>query len=545
MTDPTDGSSFAALPEPRIDPPRRRWPSVIWVVPILAALVGLSLVVQAVMQRGPVITVAFSTADGIEPGKTKVKYKAVDIGEVRTVRLTEDRSKVMVTIDLVKEAGQFAVADTRFWVVRPRFAGTGVSGLGTLLSGSYIAIDVGRSDERQTEFTGLEEPPVVASDQAGRRFTLETDDIGSLDVGSPVYFRHIPVGDVEQFTLAPDGRKITVGVFIKSPYDHFVTADSRFWHASGVDISVDSNGLKLQTQSLATILLGGIAFDTPSGAEKGQQVASGATFVLASDFASAAKAPDGKPVELVLRFRQSVRGLSIGAPVNFRGIDLGYVRAIGLSFDPVAEEFSSPVRIELYPDRLAAAGAAFGSPDNPAGQLALVGELVRRGLRAQLQSGNLLTGQLYVALDFFPTAPAITLDTKARPLELPTVASDLEELRQQVQTILHQVEQIPFDTLGQDAHRVLVGLDTSLKRIDTLTRSTNADILPEIRNSLQEMTRTMQTMQATLAADAPMQQDSRQALHGVADAARSLKALADTLDRHPESLIQGRTGANR
>ncbi len=542
MTDVPPDPSFHALPEPVIEPPRRWRPSMVWAIPLLAALIGLSLVVQVLWQRGPTITVSFSSAEGIEPGKTKVKFKDVDVGDVKTVRLAQDRSRAVVTIELVKDARQLAVADSRFWVVRPRFAGSGISGLGTLLSGSYIGVDAGHSSDDRFDFVGLDDPPVVASDIPGRRFRLLAEDIGSLDIGSPVYFRRIEVGHVESFALEPDGHRIALQIFVKSPYDHFIMADSRFWHASGVDLRMDSAGVRLETQSLAAILMGGIAFETPGG--PAAAAADGTEFSLATNHAEAMKTPDGAPETVVLRFRQSVRGLAVGAPVDFRGIEIGVVRFIGLKFDPDSDDFSAPVTVDIYPDRLASQDAASKSSDH-AVRVARVADLVHRGLRAQLRTGSLLTGQLYVAMDFFPETPPVRFDSRAQPLEIPTVPSDMEELQQQVQSILRKLDKIPFDTLGQDVHRALVSLDVGLRRIDTLVRRTDSDLLPEIRDSLQDMRRTMEATQASLAGDSPLQQDTRQALRGVAEATRSLKALSDSLNRHPESLVRGKKGTDQ
>jgi len=542
MTDVPPNPPFQDLPEPMVEPPRRWRLSMVWAIPLLAAVIGLSLVVQAIWQRGPTITVDFASAEGIEPGKTKVKYKDVDIGEVKTVRLAQDHSRVVVTIELVKDAQQLAVTDSRFWVVRPRFAGSGVSGLGTLLSGSYIGVDAGHSSDDRSDFVGLDTPPVVASDIPGHRFTLQAEDIGSLDVGSPVYFRRIEVGHVESFALQADGHRIALGIFIKSPYDRFVTASSRFWHASGVDLRLDSAGVRLETQSLATILMGGVAFETPVG-DGSAAAADGAEFSLAADHAQAMKSPDGAPETVILRFRQSVRGLAAGAPIDFRGVEIGVVRSIGLIFDPAANDFSVPVTVDIYPDRLTF--NADTKTNDRTLRITHVAELVKRGLRAQLRTGSLLTGQLYVAMDFFPNTPPVRFDTLVTPLELPTVPSDLEELHQQVQSILSKLDKVPFDTLGQDAHRALVSLDAGLKRIDTLARHADSDMMPEIRDSLREMRRTMEATQASLAEDSPLQQDTRQALRGVADATRALKALADSLNRHPESLVRGKKGVDQ
>lgn len=530
--------------EPVIKKPGRWLPSMVWIVPLVAVLIGISLVVQTITDKGPTITVSFTTAEGLEVGKTKVKFKDVDIGEVTALHLAEDHSRVFVTIDLLKEARSFAVTDTKFWVARARLTGGNVSGLETLLSGSYIAVDGGHSDKTGTQFIGLESPPVVASDVPGQRFVLHAKDIGSLDIGSPILFRRIPVGHIESFALDPDGRNLSLGIFIKSPYDHFIVPSTRFWHASGIDLKLDAGGLKLDTQSLATILLGGIAFETPVDTDSESPAKPGTEFSLAADHSEALKAPDGNVLTLHLRFHQSVRGLGIGAPVDFRGVDLGQVRSIGLTYDKVAGDFSPVVTIDVYPDRLANTAPNATEPKTPEQRMHLVEDLVQRGLRAQLRTGSLLTGQLLVALDFFPKADKVSFDMTTSPIEMPTVPSDLQELYQQVEAILQKLEKVPFDTLGQDAHRVMTDLDGSLKLVNTTLSQTNSDVLPEVRNSLEEIRKTITDLHATLSDDSPLQQDTRQALRGLTNATRSLKTLTDSLERQPESLLRGKKDSN-
>jgi paraquat-inducible protein B len=542
MSDEPPVNAAAQVPTPAVGK-RRRWAvSFVWAVPVIALLIGLSLVVQAIRQQGPTITVTFATAEGIEPGKTKVKFKDVDIGEVKGVHLADDRSRVVVTIDLIKSAEPFAVADSRFWVVRPRLAGTQVSGLATLLSGSYIGVDAGRSNDQQREFTGLEEPPVVASDVPGRRFTLHAADVGSLDAGSPVYFRRVLVGHIESFALDAAGRGITLQVWVNSPYDRFVTTDTRFWQASGLDVRIDAGGVQVQTQSLATILMGGIAFESPLASTNVTPADANTEFTLAADRAQAMKKPDGQPVPLILVFHQSVRGLTADAPVDFRGVDLGSVKSIGIAYDQKTRGFNSTVAVDIYPQRLIAAGASLpASKEHDRGHTILT-ELVAHGLRAQLRSGNLLTGQLFVAIDFFPDAPAVQMNADAEPLELPTVPSDLEELHQQISSILRKIDQIPVATLSEDAHRTMTSLDAAIRHIDAMATRTNADVLPQLRAMLEQTGKSMEAVQASLAPDAPLEQDTRKALNGVAEASRSLKALADSLERHPEALVRGKKG---
>lgn len=534
----------SAPPRPVVEPPKRWRLSLVWIVPLVAALIGLSLGVQALMKKGPVITVSFSTAEGIEPGKTKVKYKNVDIGDVRAVTLSDDRSRVVVQIELAKQAKGFAVADSRFWVVRPRMAGTGISGLSTLLSGAYIGVDGGRSEESRDDFVGLEEPPAVTSDVPGHRYKLIAEDIGSLDAGSPVYFRRLEVGHIESFSLEPDGRHITMGVFIRSPYDRFVNKDTRFWQASGIDVRVDANGLKVETQSLSSILMGGVAFETPAGSNETEMAENGTGFDLAGDHGAAMKEPDGQPVTLLMHFQQSVRGLTVGAPIDFRGVEIGHIRSVGVTFDKAAGQFIAPVTADIFPDRLRPASER-GAEVSDKERIAILTKLIKSGLRAQLRTSSLITGQLYVALDFFPNAVPVNFNPAADPPEIPTTEGDMEELQHQVQSILAKLDKVPFDKLGDDAHRVLTRLDTSLQHIDQMVAHADGTLLPQLGDSLKEMQRTLETTQSTLSPDAPLQQDMRETLRGVTQATRSLKSLADTIERRPESLLRGKNGADK
>ncbi|GEO80107.1 PqiB family protein [Pararhodospirillum oryzae] len=537
----TEPSLPLAPAEPVLRPPRSRRPSLIWLVPLAAALTGLGLVVQTMMARGPSIVVQFDTATGIEAGKTKVKVKDVEIGEVSAVRLSDDLSHVLVSVDLVRDARGFAAVDSRFWVVRPRLAGSGISGLDTLLSGAYIGAERGHSSATGTHFVGLEAPPVVAWDVPGRRFTLKAEDLGSLDAGSPVFFRRIPVGQVEHFSLDSSGDGLTMGVFIKAPYDRFVTTATRFWHASGVDLTVDARGVRLDTQSLATILMGGVAFEAPPEQGDAPPADPGSTFTLASSRATAMEAVDSRVFPVVLRFTQSVRGLAVGAPLDFRGLEVGRVRSIDLSYDRVAGDFNTVVTVDVSLSRLARTGMPTRDEELRARWTERMAALVKRGLRAQLRSDSLLTGQLYIALDFFEKADPVAFDPKADPPVLPTVPGDLEALYAQIRTILDSLGKVPFDTLGQDLHAVLTRLEGTLGRLDKALARTDREVLPEVRDTLGELRRTVETLHGSVAPDAPLSQDMRSALRGLTDAARSLKSLADTLDRQPESLLRGRS----
>jgi paraquat-inducible protein B len=523
------------LPEPVIEP-RSRWlPSLVWVIPLVAALIGVILVVKTVSGRGPEVTISFASAEGLEPGKTKVKFKDVDVGTVKTITLSKDHTRVLVDVQLTKEASDFAVKDTRFWVVRPRVAASGVTGLSTLLSGAYIGVDAGKSTEDENRFVGLETPPAVTGDQKGHKFTLHGESLGSIDIGSPVYYRRVQVGQVVAFSLDKDGTGVTMQVFVNAPYDQYVGGNSRWWHASGVDLRLDSSGFRLNTQSLATVVLGGVAFQTPPNQSPGTQAPDNSTFRLASDEADAMRDPDGQAVRVVMNFNQSLRGLAVGAPVDFRGIVLGQVTGIGIKYDPKTRNFTMPVALDLYPDRLGKEARQSLPASDAAARDDLLETLVKHGLRGQLRTGNLLTSQLYIALDFFPKAAPVKVDVAADPLELPTVPNTLDELQLQIADIAKKLDKIPFDEIGAN-------LNSSLKNANSLFRQLDTQVAPEARDTLTAAKKTFGEAQSSLQQDSPLQSDVHQALQELTRTLQSLNALSDYLERHPESLLRGKTG---
>jgi paraquat-inducible protein B len=530
----------APLPKPRVTR-RREWlPSLIWLIPIVAALVGITLVARILMERGPEVVLTFKTAEGLEAGKTAVKYKDVQIGLVTHLRLARDRSHVRVLVQFNKDAEGFTASDSRFWVVRPRLDTSGISGLNTLLSGAYIGADAGVSKETAGEFTGLETPPIVTRDDSGKQFLLRANDVGSLDVGSPVYYRRVKVGQVAAYELDGDGRGVTLRVFVNSPYDKFVGMNSRFWQASGIDAQLSASGFTLRTQSLATILLGGIAFQAPEGV-MGPVAKENASFTLTQDEATAMKEPDGPSQTLLMYFNQSLRGLAPGAPVDFRGVVIGEVKSIGVEFDRAEREFRMPVLVQVYPDRLRrreAAGAE--QPETRATQQERLRFLAEKGLRAQLRNGNLLTGQVYVALDFFPKAPGAKVDVTKNPIELATVPNSLDEIQSQVQEIATKLNKVPYEQIANDLRTTLATLNKTLTAAEQTVNRINSDVTPELAAAMKDVRKTVNTAERTLADDSPLQQDMRQTLQELTRAAGSVRVLTDYLERHPESLLRGK-----
>jgi paraquat-inducible protein B len=537
MARPPDQPNSPDIPE-ALATPRGRWRlQLIWLVPLIAVLIGGWLAVKAVLDKGPTITISFATGEGLEAGKTKIKFKNVDIGVVKSVTLSRDHKRVVATAELAKDASDMLVDDTRFWVVRPRISGGTVSGIGTLLSGSFIGMDVGNSTKSRGDYVGLETPPVFASGVPGREFVLKGDDMGSLDVGSPVFFRRLEVGQITSYRLDDDGKGVTMHVFINAPYDKYVKNNSRFWHASGVDVSLDTSGIKVDTQSLVAILIGGLAFQTPDDANAPPdqpEAAVQTAFPLFRDRGEAMKRHDNIVDTYVLNFNESVRGLAVGAPLDFRGIVVGEVSAIYTRFDPVKKQFSIPVEVHLYPERFTSrykSGGGGGRIASDPRQLA--DWLVEHGLRGQLRTGNLLTGQLYVALDFFPNAQKTTMDWSANPPELPTVPGGLQSLQDSITSLVAKLNKIPFEGIGNDAQKTLADADLLLKQLST-------EVLPQAHETLAAAQSALNSASSALQPDSSISQSTGDAMRELTRTAAAFRTLAEYLERHPEALIRGK-----
>jgi paraquat-inducible protein B len=564
MADPSDPSS---IPQATVVPQRRARISVIWIIPILAAVVAVGIAVQRIMNEGPTITIVFKAAEGLEAGKTTIKYKNVNIGQVTKVELSPDHSKVVVKAKMAKSAADLMVEDAKFWVVEARVTLSGVSGLGTLLSGNYIGFEIGKSKTERREFTGLEVAPIITGGQPGRQFALRVDNLGSLGIGSPIYYRRLQAGQVIAYDLSADGKAIDMKIFVNAPYDTYVTPATRFWNASGIDVSVGAGGVEVRTQSLIALLAGGLAFETPSFADAAGPAAADTAFTLYEDRATAMKQPDPVSQRYVLYFNESLRGLSKGAPVTLLGLPGGEVVDVGLDLDLATASIRGRVEIVTFPERLiarlnrqqAGTGEAFAKSQQQ--RRALMQRLVeQKGLRAQLQSGSLLTGQLFVALDYFPDAPKATVDWSREVPVLPVVASTLPDLEAKLSSIVAKLEKLPFDEIGADVTKALGTLNSTLEGARTALNHFDTDLTPALKTALDDLTPALKTAidelrQAVTSAnqvlkstdatllgkDAPAQQELRDALQEIIAAARSVRVLADYLDRHPESLIRGKS----
>jgi paraquat-inducible protein B len=540
MTDSQTRADRSAKPaEPRIKA-RRRF-SLVWVIPIVAGLVALWLGYKTLSEQGPTIRISFQTADGLEAGKTKVKYKNVELGMVDSIELSEDFSKIIVTARMHKEAEPHMNTGARFWVVRPRLDAAGVSGLGTLASGAYVQLDLGRGEPTH-DFVGLEEPPVVGSDVPGKAFLLRAKALGSVGPGSPIFFRDLKVGEVLGYKLGGLGEPVTIHAFVRAPFDQYVHEGSRFWNASGISLSTDG-GFKIEVESLQAVLAGGIAFDTPPTAQTGAPSPAGTTFTLYKDAADAADAALTRRVPLLVNFEGDVRGLEPGAPVQLRGLKVGKVLDVSLEFDTRDESVHVPVTIEIQPERLHRIGGP--QKEQPGDVLAY---LVSRGLRAQLQSASLITGQMVVALEFFPDAPPATVKLGGRYPEIPSMPTDLEKIEQSVTQVLGRIAALPLDEVVLEVNKTLKSIQTvanapelmaSLRSLDETLVATQR-VAADAQSTMKRADALLASVDVAYGDGSPMQRDLDQLLSQLRDAVRSVGLLADYLEQHPEALMSGK-----
>lgn len=534
----TDNIDLTKIPETTTVPGRRTRFSVVWIIPLIAALVALGIAIQRILTEGPTVTIIFDKAVGVEGGKTFIKYKEVDIGQVTKVRLTRDFRKVMITAKIDKSAAGLLVEDTGFWIERPRATLSGISGIGTLLSGNYIGLEPGKSRKERREFIGRDMPPAITFDEPGSRFVLQAASLGSIGNGSPLYYRQLNVGQVIGYDLAEDGRSVRVEVFVRAPYDKYVTDQTRFWQASGIDASVGAEGIAVHTQSVLSMLIGGIAFETPLSFENPKPAADKAVFKLFNSRTEALANPETVVTHYVLYFNETLRGLSVGAPVTFFGLPVGEVTGIGLQYNQKTEGIRSYVDIAVYPDRFLThvkeSDVAKQRVQSEKWRHYLIQRLVDRGIRAQLRTGNLMTGQRYVALDRFPHAPRLKIDWTKSPVEMPIAPSGMQDIETKINGILAKLDRMPLDDIAGDLKKLLVTMNGLLKRI-------NGETLPETKMMLENIKQVLESIDTTLVGkDAPAQQQLKEALQEITKAAQGISNLTEYLERNPEALIRGK-----
>ena len=564
---PPSDPNQAAAPQAHVR--RRSAFSFVWILPLVAAVVGAYLAFTTLSQRGPEIVISFKGADGLVAGQTKVRHKAVDLGTVTSIRLAGDMSRVIVHVRMNSEANPYLTDRARFWVVRPRLSASNISGLETLISGGYIEMDPGeKGGQKQTEFTGLETPPGVRSDEPGTTFVLTTPRIGSLGSGSPVFYRDISVGEVLGYHLPEGNGLITVDVFVRAPYDKWVRTATRFWNASGVNIAFGGSGLHVELESIQAVLSGGVAFNTPEDGRDSASAKQDAKFTLFASESAADTASYKQRIQTVMYFQASTTGLAEGSPVQIYGQQIGTVMDIRLELDPVNASARVRIAAEIQPERLRAIGGDL--KDTPE---TVARRLVEHGMRAELVTTSYITGSLAVSFEFPPNAARASVTMEGDAIVLPTLGGGLGNILTTASQIMDKVSAIPFAQIGNSANTLLTTLSATvggpevkqaisaatgaLVDLQGLVKRTDAGLtplmrrLPEISSNLdQTLSRASQLVGSVnngYGTNSQFSRDLERLMSQFNDAARSVRLLADFLDRHPEALVRGRTnqGAER
>ncbi len=549
MKDEDSGpNDFEELPEVTVQQKRRL--SIVWIIPVVAAIIGGWLTYKTLSEKGPTVTMTFEDGAGLEAGKTKIKYKSIEVGTVKLVNISQDLSNVIATAEFSRQAEPHLTENTRFWVVRPRVGLGGISGLETLVSGAYIAIDPRPGPSART-FTGLEKPPGVTTTEAGAQFQLRADALGSSSPGAPILYYDIPVGRILNYELEENGEGVLIDIFIQAPHHLRVQNTSRFWQLSGFELSLGAEGLDVKMDSLASLLSGGIAFDTPptaGGASEPSQP--GTVFKVFKNFASIQDENYVLTRPFLVNFDGSVRGLSVGAPVEFRGIKIGSVSDIAISIDPKTLEIQIPVLLNLQPERITSTKVA-----QSRGEYEVMKHMVKRGLRAQLETGSLLTGQLFVQLDFHPNLPQQELLLTGKYPEIPAVPATMDQLRRTVTDVMAEIRRLPLDKIAKeiletveggnrlvnspDIQKAVQNLNAALGNVEKLTAGLDRKV-DELATSVDKTLVTVRKALHVTDPNSPAAVNLNQALEELSGAARSIRVLADYLEQHPEALVKGK-----
>ena len=529
---PEDAPDPAPPPTAPVTKPRRGL-SPVWIIPIIAALLGLWLAYKHFSEKGPEVTVTFDNAEGIIAGKTPVLCRNVNIGTVGNVELAKDLKGVVVNLDMTRESVNLLKSDTQIWVVKPRYGSSGISGLGTIVSGNYLELQPGIQKAERKHFTGLENPPVTPPGVPGLHFKLIAESAGGVNPGSSIIYKGIDVGKIETRTFHPENGQVEFGAFISGDYAKLISKRTHFWNLSGIDLQVGANGFSLRSGTLESLISGGVTFSEPEDKKTAARtVPDGTSYTLFDSYSDATREKIDPILPYLLLFTESVRGLSNDAPVEFRGIPIGTVMGISFKYLPDDPDHRVPVLIKLDPTLLVDLPS-----DDFTEARAYIAQNVDKGLRASLKTGSYLTGQLYVDLDFVKDAPPATVVQSDGYYMLPTTGSGLGQIEEKVSALLDKFKALPLEATIANANDVLAQLKGVAQHLDTILASKDTQNLPTaLRGDLGELQKTL----AGYNDKSDFYQGLSGTLRQLDDTLRSLRGLTETLERKPNSLIFGK-----
>jgi paraquat-inducible protein B len=540
---------------PRAATRRSRRISVIWVIPLVAVAIGAWLAWDTWSKEGPTIKISFDSGEGLQAGQSQLKFKDIVFGTVKSLELAPDNTHVIVTVATTHEAKPLLTDKTVFWVVKARLFAGNVSGLETLLSGVYIGMLPGEGQPTR-KFVGLEDPPILLANVPGHTFLLKAKRLGSISLGSPVFFRDLDVGQVLGWDIADMAEYVTIRAFVRAPYDSYVRDQSRFWNASGISVKLGGTGVEVQMESLKAVLLGGITFNTPAAELRKTVTAENHVFPLFADRDAAINASYTRKIPVISYFPGSVKGLVPGSEVTMHGLRVGEVTEVRLQYDRAKDIVVAPVRYEVEPERVTGIGQQVYKTDRES-----VEAVLKNGLRASLQSASLITGQQVIALDFVPDAPEAPVTMEGEDFVLPTTeGGGFAGLASSATDLLDKVNKMPFDQIGANLNGILrsvndatqgpqlrkavADLSAMLASAQGMIQRLDTKQLPELAAGLQKTLASANKLVLSLDSgygdNTKFNRDLDRLMVQANDAVRSIRSLADLLARHPEALLKGR-----
>lgn len=521
------------MPEPTpVAKLRRPHFQLVWLVPIMAALIAGYLGYRTLMQRGPLLTLTFDSAQGLEAGQTLLKYKAVVLGVVESIELAPNNDHVIVKVRMNNTGRRLLTSHAHFWVVRPRLAFSDLTAFETIVSGAYITMDPGKPGGiYETNFVGLEQPPGVRSDEPGRTYTLTAYKLGSISTGSPIFYRDIAVGEVLGYDIGDGLGPIKISIFIRAPFDNLVRPDSRFWNSSGISFGIKGGVLQLQMQSVQALVAGGITFGLPYEARNEAPSADNSRFHLYESQQQAEAAEYKNQIQIVTYATSSVSGLTPGSPVTALGIELGDVTGVHLEIDTKTNKMRVEIDMQLQPARIFKV-----VPAKDIEQAAsMFQNFVNKGLRVEIGTANYLTGQKEINLVMVQGAPPVKVSLQNGVILLPFQADALGSTMTNLSDITAKLNKIPFQQIADNLNALLKATSNTIGGAQT------KDLILQLATTLKTANTTLQNLNQGFGQDSNTQRNLRQILGQMDSTLQSLRALTIYLNQHPQALIFGRS----
>ena len=459
--------------------------SYLWLLPVIALGIGLWLAYSHLSQIGPVIRIAFTSAEGLDAGKTKIRYKGLEVGTITRIDLSHDLKQIIVTAQMQRTAEALLKKDSQFWVVKPQISTGGITGLGTLISGNYIAVSPGKEEERANQFVGLDEAPQIQSTEEGLRVRLITDSASGVNVGTAIYYRGIAVGQIEQIRFSERYDNLYLTAFIHAPYDRLITNNTKFWNISGINFSMGAEGANLEVESLEALVRGGITFSTPTTLNTNDTPASpGTVYTLFENERASTERTGFEKEYYVVYFDDTTRGLRQGAPVYFNGMSIGEVIDIRLLYDETKNTAVTPVLIALEPDRIDRVNRQEKRDRN------LITDLVKHGLQASLETGSLITGDKIITLNQYPDdIRSLRKDEYSNYPVLPSRAGSISQLTDDISAIVASVKKLPLEEIANNTKEATAALKSALATPAVRTLGASLD------KTLKQLDKTLQSVQ--------------------------------------------------